>query len=118
VIGAAAASRPLALLPILFLPPARSTGLSASMAMPGPRGLGVAILIGFGILGVGAHILDLETGLATAFVAVSGVIMAVIRIAEKKIGGHTGDVLGACQQLVEITLLLGLSASANWNGPL
>jgi len=34
--------------------------------------------------------------------------LAVGGIALRQIGGHTGDVLGACQQIVEIAVLLTL----------
>lgn len=117
VIGIGAASRPLALLPTFLLPPATGTGLAASVAMPGARGLMAAILIGLALLAGAAYPLNLLPGLAVTLGALALVLMIAIRIARLKIGGHTGDILGACQQLGEITLLTGLSAAANWHGP-
>lgn len=117
VIGIGAASRSLALLPTLFLPPAAGTGLAASVPMPGVRGLMLAILIGLALLAGAAYPVDLLPGLAVSLAVLVVVLMIAIRIARQKIGGHTGDILGACQQLGEITLLIGLSAAANWHGP-
>ncbi len=117
VIGIAAVSRPLALIPILVLPPAQGTGLAASVPMPGGASLAAAIVSGIAILAAGVYFVDLLPGLALSLLATGLVLFAAIRIARQKLGGHTGDILGACQQLIEITLLLGLSAAANWHGP-
>jgi adenosylcobinamide-GDP ribazoletransferase len=117
VIGIAAASRPLALLPVLFGPPAPGPGLGAATPMPGPGPLILAILIGGGILVAAIAPLGLLPGLGAAMVAVLLALGLVTRLAETKIGGHSGDVLGAAQQVTEIVLLLGLSAAANWQGP-
>lgn len=117
VIGVSALSRPLALIPVLVLPPAAGTGLAASVPMPGAAGLGVAVSLGLGLLALACYSVDLLPGLAVALAALTAVLLVAIRVARTKIGGHTGDILGACQQLGEITLLIGLSAAANWQGP-
>lgn len=118
VIGIAALSRVLALAPVLVLSPAAATGLAARASMPAPIPLAGAALIGLAILAVPASMLDLLPGLAIVLFFVAAILLVAIRLARAKIGGHTGDLLGACQQLVEITLLIGLSASANLNGAL
>lgn len=118
VIGVAAASRPLALIPVLFLPPAQGTGLAASVPMPGAGALAVASAIGLAVLAGGAFLLELLPGLAVTLGVLAPVLFGAIRVAHAKIGGHTGDILGACQQLGEITLLVGLSAAATWHGPM
>ena len=117
VIGIAALSRPLALVPVLVLPPAADTGLAASVPMPGAGGVGIALGLGLGLLALACYPVDLLPGLAVTLAVLAVVLLVAIRLARAKIGGHTGDILGACQQLAEITLLIGLSAAANWHGP-
>jgi adenosylcobinamide-GDP ribazoletransferase len=47
-----------------------------------------------------------------AFVAAAGAVIVMAAIAYRQIGGHTHDVLGACQQVGEIVLLLAAAAHA------
>ncbi len=117
VIGIGAASRPLALLPVLLLPPAQGTGLAASVPMPRTGSLALAVAGGLALLTMAGFFVDLVPGLAVSLAMLSVVLGLAVHIARTKIGGHTGDILGACQQLSEITLLIGLSAAANWQGP-
>jgi adenosylcobinamide-GDP ribazoletransferase len=118
VIGVSAASRPLALMPTQVIPPAPGPGMGASTPMPGLVALLIAIALGLAILAGVTYPLGLLPGLGVSLVAAGMALFIVIRLAEAKIGGQTGDVLGAAQQLVEIALLTGLSAAANWQGPL
>lgn len=117
VIGVAAASRPLALIPVLILPPARSEGLAAGVPLPGPATLAVSIGLGLAILAASVWRNDMLAPTATGLIALIGVMAALVRIADRKIGGHTGDILGAAQQAAEITLLMTFSAALNWSGP-
>lgn len=117
VIGIAALSRPLALLPVLMLSPAQGSGLAAGVPMPGASGLGIAVALGLAALVGGAFSLDLLPGVFLTLGAALGMLALGMAIAQRKIGGYTGDVLGGCQQLVEITLLIGLSAVAGAHGP-
>ncbi|MDX1781117.1 MAG: adenosylcobinamide-GDP ribazoletransferase [Thalassovita sp.] len=94
-------------MPVLmaWLPNARDTGLSKAQGRPSARvaaiGCGLALVIAMTCLGGGA------IGLAVlAALAVAGVGL----LAKAKIGGQTGDVLGASQQVCEVVLLLALSA--------
>jgi adenosylcobinamide-GDP ribazoletransferase len=87
------------------LPNARGTGLSHSVGRPGPRaaalasGLAAAItLLACGPFGAGL--------LAAALLAATGTAL----IARAKIGGQTGDVLGATQQVTEAAALIAASA--------
>ena len=58
-----------------------------------------------------AGIAALATGAALAVVVVCALLtLAVASVARAKIGGQTGDVLGATQQVVEIGALVTLSA--------
>jgi adenosylcobinamide-GDP ribazoletransferase len=108
VVLAATLSRVAALLPMVLLPPARSDGLSAAVGRPGRATLGMAA--GIAIL---VAVLALALGLAPvgviAMVFLAGVAaLAVTGLAKRRLGGQTGDVIGACQQAAEILALLGL----------
>lgn len=101
LIAAAAVSR--ATMPVLMtaLPHARGDGLAHSVGRP--SGLVAAFGAGLGAL----------TALAclgwVAFPVVAGVGLTTLCIgllAKRKIGGHTGDVLGSSQQIGEATALL------------
>lgn len=116
VIGVAAASRTLALIPALILPPARAEGLGATVPLPGPLALTVSIGIGLAVLAACAWRNDMLAPAATGLIALIGIMAALVRLTERKIGGYTGDILGASQQMTEITLLLTFSAAMNWNG--
>jgi adenosylcobinamide-GDP ribazoletransferase len=105
LVAAAALSR--ALLPGLMaaLPHARSSGLSHGVGIPGRAVSLAALALGLGIatVGVGAAAL---AALALAALAVTGLAL----LARSRIGGQTGDILGAAQQLAEIVVLLVLLA--------
>jgi adenosylcobinamide-GDP ribazoletransferase len=64
-------------------------------------------------LGVAAALicLGLAPG-AAALVASAGAVLIMAAIAFRQIGGYTDDVLGACQQVGEIVLLLAAAAHA------
>lgn len=101
IIAAAALSR--AVMPALMyaLPHARKDGLSHSVGRPSfaTAGAGVAIGAGVSLLCVGlAGIMLVALALAVGW--------ATGMLAKRKIGGQTGDVLGAAQQLSEAAILL------------
>ncbi|MCM2561387.1 adenosylcobinamide-GDP ribazoletransferase [Lutimaribacter sp. EGI FJ00015] len=86
------------------LPHARDTGLSHQVGRPDARAATVALALGL----LAAVLLG---GLATAFWATAAALLsalAVARLARARIGGQTGDVLGATQQCCEIAILLAL----------
>ena len=83
-----------------LLPNARGSGLSKRTGRP-PRdaalmAAGLAVVVALLLGGVGV--------LALLFGATAAVTVALV--ARRKIKGQTGDVLGATQQVVEITVLL------------
>jgi adenosylcobinamide-GDP ribazoletransferase len=85
-----------------LVPPARTDGLSAGAGRP--AGLNAAIA-----LGLGAIVLAIGFGPGKAIVAV--ILLALIGLmtawlAVKQIGGQTGDILGAHEQLAETAILL------------
>lgn len=111
VVVAAATSRLVPVFLIHSLPPARPDGLGVSVGPStgwGPvivaTGLTVAVLF---VLG--------DWRLAVAAMAGTLVAAAIIgTLARRQIGGQTGDVLGAGQQVGEILTLLALLTASRW----
>ena len=88
------------------LPNARTSGLAQSVGRPGLNSawLGAALSLALCL-----PILGLSPLLAmTLIMALAAISVALL--AKRKIGGQTGDVLGATQQITEIALLLTLTA--------
>ncbi|MFB2532297.1 adenosylcobinamide-GDP ribazoletransferase [Paracoccus sp. p3-h83] len=102
MLALAVASRaPMAVL-LALLPPARADGLGAAAARPTPLRVIVAATIGaVGAICIGGPVTLVAIALAT---------LAVAWAARRTLGGQTGDVLGACQQVCEIAGLLALLA--------
>jgi adenosylcobinamide-GDP ribazoletransferase len=85
-----------------FVPPARADGLSTSAGHPPRQSATIALALGticllFGLGPSGALVALLVLGLI-------GLVLA--RFAVKQIGGQTGDVLGALEQVGEVAVLL------------
>ncbi len=103
-LAAGLASRAPMAVAMRWLPPARPDGLSRSTGRPGPGAALLGAAIAGGTLALwGVH------GLAAAILIV-GVLWSVGRAARARIGGQTGDMLGAVQQLSEIAVLAALTA--------
>jgi adenosylcobinamide-GDP ribazoletransferase len=102
LIAAGAASRTAATALMLWLPPARSDGLGAGAGRPVPDavyiGITIASLAVWLVLGLGALILGAILG--------GGAAWLVGILAKRRIGGQTGDVLGAAVLACEIGVLL------------
>jgi adenosylcobinamide-GDP ribazoletransferase len=104
LIGAEAVSRLSAVLIMAALPPARRDGLSASVGSPsaGLAGiaLGLTLIIAWLVLPFGIALL----------LILSAIVSAVIlgRVALTRLGGQTGDVLGASSQVCECLALIVL----------
>jgi len=89
-----------------LVPPARPDGLSASAGAPPGRSVAIAFALG-------ALALALALGPGKALVglillSLAGLMLA--RLAIRQIGGQTGDILGAFEQLGEILILLVAAA--------
>jgi adenosylcobinamide-GDP ribazoletransferase len=105
LIVSAVVSRSLMVAALYQMPSARKDGLGASAGKPSIESVAVALAIAaavaFALLGsVGWMVL--ATGVALA--------IAMGWLAQRQIGGHTGDVLGSISQVVEIAILLTVSA--------
>ncbi|SFC72083.1 adenosylcobinamide-GDP ribazoletransferase [Tropicimonas isoalkanivorans] len=83
-----------------ILPNARADGLSKSIGRPGPRSFLVAAVV--------ASALSMLTTGGMTFALIASATLAALglgAIARAKIGGQTGDILGATQQVSEIAAL-------------
>ncbi len=110
LIAAHAASRSLLPAFMFLIPSARETGLAAGAGdMPGGS---VTIALALGALGLGALALSVTgPGPALVMIILLAGLFAILRaLCLAQIGGHTGDVLGALQQLGEIVILIAAAA--------
>ena len=102
LIAAHAASRALLPMAMRLSAPARADGLAAAAGRPGSAAAIGAVIIGAAtaLAALGPSQGALALGLAAIAVA------AVAVLARRRIGGYTGDILGACQQVAETVILL------------
>ena len=88
-------------------PPARDDGLAAAAGRPGRRevwtALGLAAAIAVVLLGPGLGLV--------ALLACAAAAAAMVLLARAQIGGYTGDVLGATEQMGETAVLLAIAAA-------
>ena len=106
LIAAHAFSRGVLPLPMLLLSPARVDGLGAAAGRPSRA-------VALGAAGIGAAIAVAVMGPAPGLVALAlagGAVALAAVLAQRQIGGYTGDVLGFFQQIGEIVMLLAAAA--------
>jgi adenosylcobinamide-GDP ribazoletransferase len=85
----------------LVLAPARDSGMGAAMGKPGLASTAMALA-----LATVAAFLSLHALPATAAVALGfGASLALAKLAHAQVGGHTGDVLGATEVVIECVVL-------------
>ncbi len=85
-----------------FVSPARPDGLSAQAGRPTLRCVEVAAFLGIAAVGAALGLVAMAAGLLLATAA--SFVMA--RLSVRQIGGQTGDVLGALEQIIEVLILL------------
>ncbi len=110
VLLAAVLSRVVCLAPLMLLPPAHRDGLGAAAARPSllAGGLAAALTLGFAV--VAAAMTDaLRVGSAVTIAAMAAVATSLV--AWRQIGGQTGDVAGAAQQVAEAGVLIVFAAA-------
>lgn len=107
---AASLSRTCALLPMVLLPPARTDGAGASVGRPEKAAVRLAAGIALALALLSLIALPLRGVLMMLPLAAAGAL-AVMWLARRRLGGHTGDVIGAAQQAAEIAALVGLLAT-------
>ena len=88
-----------------WLQPARNEGLGASAGRPP----GDAVFVGLCLAAVLSLVLLNWSGLIAFIIAGLGAYGMAL-LARRQIGGHTGDVLGATQQVADLLFLLTLAA--------
>ncbi len=105
LVVAGAASRAAMVAVMNALPPARETGLGAEAGTPSPGvtfvAAAIAVLIAIMVLPFGIALVTLAMAAAGA--------AAVAWTAHRRIGGMTGDILGAAQQAAEIAAIIALA---------
>lgn len=89
-----------------LVPPARPDGLSASAGAP--PGRSVAIAFALGTLALALALGPGKALVGLILLSLAGLMLA--RLAISQIGGQTGDILGAFEQLGEIMILLVAAA--------
>ena len=104
LIGAGAASRLSAVLIMTALPPARRDGLSTSVGSPTAGLAGITLWLTFMIAWL---VLPFVVAL---LLILSAIVSAMVlgRVALTRLGGQTGDVLGASSQVCECLALIVL----------
>ena len=109
LLAVAAASRTAMVWHWSLLPPARRDGVAASVGEPESRATTFALASG--ILFTALLLLPHGTmpSLVLGLVATVAAILVFNRIAMRKIGGHTGDTIGASEQLAEMSVLFALA---------
>jgi len=105
LIAAHAVSRAALPAAMMGLTPARPDGLGATAGTPRAGGAIAAALIGAAIA---LAALGPVRG-AVALCLTGVIVFAMAKLARRQIGGYTGDVLGAFQQVGEIVILLAAS---------
>lgn len=99
-----------AALPIIMrsLPLARMDGLAVDAGKPTApatyQGLGVGLLLAALACGPGAALVSLVVAIVAAFL--------VSEVARRQIGGYTGDVLGAAQEIAQLAILVNIVSLA------
>jgi adenosylcobinamide-GDP ribazoletransferase len=113
LIMVAALSRTAGLLLMTLLPPARVAGSSYVAGQPEPGAVIAACAICSGLALIAGLVVAVPwLGLLLAFLFAGAVALAMTRLSARLIGGQTGDVGGAIQQLAEIAAYLGLLIAA------
>ena len=94
------------LVPLALLRPARDDGMGAAMGTMRPVSLAVGMT-----LAVVVSLLPRSIPMALAVVLAACVSLAMAKLAHSQIGGYTGDVLGACEVVIECVVLTVASVS-------
>ncbi|QKW97200.1 MULTISPECIES: adenosylcobinamide-GDP ribazoletransferase [Agrobacterium] len=94
------------------LPAAKTSGIAAGAGQPGESDRNIALVTGLLVFILFTlHALPI---LSIALVMAAAILATVLfgRLCDRKIGGHTGDTIGACQQITEIVTLVALALAA------
>jgi len=89
-----------------LLPPARSDGLSASAGT-----VSINTALAGAVIGAASLLLLSAGGAISAAILLAAIFLGLRALCLRQIGGHTGDTIGALQQLAEIAVLLVASVT-------
>jgi adenosylcobinamide-GDP ribazoletransferase len=109
ILATASLSRTAGLLPLTFLHPARADGAAHAVGQPAREsfwfaaGLAGIIALGVGLI-TGIPFAGLVLMIALSLLSGWG----MMRLSQRHLGGQTGDIAGATQQVAEIAALIGL----------
>ncbi|MET0526782.1 MAG: adenosylcobinamide-GDP ribazoletransferase [Microvirga sp.] len=109
ILATASLSRTAGLMPLTFLPPARADGAAHAVGQPSRDSFWFAA----GLSGIIALALGLLAGIPFGGLVLMIVLSvlsgwAMMRLSLRHLGGQTGDIAGAAQQVAEIAALIGL----------
>ena len=91
---------------LMLIPPARTEGLSFEAGRPRKESVALSLLLGGALM-----LLMLGIGAGLVAIIITAVLCALMaRIATTRLGGHTGDVLGAIEQITVTAVLLTAAA--------
>ncbi|WP_246725286.1 adenosylcobinamide-GDP ribazoletransferase [Beijerinckia sp. L45] len=112
LVASAAVSRTLCLLPLALLPAARTDGAGA--AAGGLERGRYAVAIGISGVAALAPCLAGASVARAVFVLIAAALaaLAVCAVARQQVGGQTGDVAGAAQQMAEVVSLVSFASGA------
>lgn len=105
--AAGALSRTAALQLAVALPPARPEGAAFAAGSPTPSAWRDARLLTLGLMALALPAGGLIGIFLCIFIALM-IAVAATKLARDQVGGHTGDIAGATQQVVEVAVLLTL----------
>ncbi|SCX95604.1 adenosylcobinamide-GDP ribazoletransferase [Microvirga guangxiensis] len=109
----ASLSRTIGLMPLVFLPPARIDGAAYAVGQPTREGFWFAAALAGLITIILGMIGNLPPSGVALMLILSGLTgWGFIRLSMKHLGGQTGDIAGATQQIAEIAALIGLLTAA------
>lgn len=93
------------------LPPARSDGLGRGAGQASSAATNIALALGAGACLIATLLTPVGFwGFCALILGAVAAVAALARKARRALGGQTGDVLGAAQQIAEITVLVILAA--------
>jgi len=104
MVGGAALSRAMMPIAMTQLRPARKDGLAVSAGHPSNQTSWIACILG---IVLALLFLDPAWGIAATLAAGTGTLVMIV-VARRQIGGYTGDVLGAIQQISEACIFLAV----------
>ncbi|MGO4388822.1 adenosylcobinamide-GDP ribazoletransferase [Microvirga sp. 2YAF29] len=109
ILAAASLSRTAGLMPLTFLPPARADGAAQAVGQPSRDSFWFAA----GLAGIVTLVPGLLAGIPFGGIVLMLLLSvlsgwAMMRLSLRHLGGQTGDIAGATQQVAEIAALIGL----------